>query len=58
MIDEDVSKYQYVRDKEIYYIKDYNKMEMSGDLYKYSGKIKKIDDKVSNLINVGNEYNE
>ena len=58
LIDEDVSKYQYVRDKEIYYIKDYNKMEMSGDLYKYSGKIKKIDDKVSNLINVGNEYNE
>ncbi len=58
LIDEDVTKYQYVKDKKIYYIKDYNKTKMSGDLYKYNGKNTKIDDNVSNLVKIGNEYNE
>lgn len=58
LVDEDVAKYQYVKDKKIYYIKNYNKTNRYGDLYRYTGKIKKIDDKVSSMANINNEYNK
>ncbi len=56
LIDEDVNRYQYVKDNRIYYIKDYNKTTKYGDLYLYNGKIKKIDEKVSSMARVNNEY--
>ena len=58
LIDEDVARYQYVKDKMIYYIKDYNTINKYGDLYQYTGKSKKIDDKVFNMANINNEYNK
>lgn len=56
LIDEDVYKYQYVKDKMIYYIKDYDKTNRFGDLYQYTGKVQKIDEKVVGIATVNNEY--
>ncbi len=56
LIDDDITKYQYVSDKVLYYIKNYSSSKMYGDLYKYTNKPGKISDKVYNISVIHNEY--
>ncbi len=46
LISSDVYKYQTIRNDLLYYIKDYNLSERSGDLYRYNGKSKLVENEV------------
>ena len=46
LISSDVYKYQTIRNNLLYYIKDYNLTERSGDLYRYTGKSKLVEKEV------------
>ena len=57
LIDEDVYKYQYLNDKNIYYIKDFSSSKSWGDLYLFNkNKSTRIDEEVMGIANVPSEY--
>ncbi len=50
-ITDDVYTFEYIKDKLIYYIKDYNIGQSKGDLYRYTGKNTKIAEDVTKIAN-------
>ena len=57
-IDSDVYTYQYIKDKLIYYIKDYSSSKGKGDLYRYTGKSVKIAEDVTRLASTPNHFSK
>ena len=50
-ITDDVYTFEYIKDKLIYYIRDYNIGQSKGDLYRYTGKNTKIAEDVTKIAN-------
>ena len=57
-IDSDVYTYQYIKDKLIYYIKDYSSSKGKGDLYRYTGKSVKIAEDVTRIASTPNHFSK
>lgn len=51
-----VYKLLYIRDNMIYYLTEFDVNERNGVLYRYDGKVKKIEEKVSDLSSTPNSY--